>query len=133
VEALAQLEFASPEASAVRTLLLDCAAEGEPPDPAVVAARIERAGLAGAAESLYARMVPSLRWMIDQNADPVRLEDAIRQAIILHRRAYTLHSELRAAERALAEDDSEANLAWLREVQVQLSSIEGAEADREDG
>ena len=35
----------------------------------------------------------------------VRREDALRQAITLHRRARTLHSELRAAERALAEED----------------------------
>ena len=55
--------------------------------------------------------------MLDPHADPVRLEDALRQAITLHRRARTLHSELRAAERALAEEDNEANLAWLREVQ----------------
>lgn len=50
----------------------------------------------------------------------------------MHRRARTLHSELRAAERALGEEESEANLAWLREVQNQLSSVEGAEADRDD-
>ena len=56
--------------------------------------------------------------MLDPHADPLRLEDALRQAITLHRRARTLHSELRAAERALAEEDNEANLAWLREVQT---------------
>ena len=56
----------------------------------------------------------------------------MRQAITLHRRARTLHSELRAAERALAEEESEANLAWLREVQNQLSSVDGAEADAEE-
>jgi DNA primase len=59
----------------------------------------------------------------------MRLEDAFRQAITLHRRSHTLHTELRAAERALAEETSEANLAWMREVQTQLSSLEGAEAD----
>jgi DNA primase len=69
----------------------------------------------------------------DPHADPLRLEDALRQAITLHRRARTLHSELRAAERALAEEDNEANLAWLREVQNQLSSVEGAEADMDGG
>ena len=67
-----------------------------------------------------------------RHADPLRLADALRQAITLHRRARTLHSELRAAERALAEEESEANLAWLREVQNQLSSVEGAEADAEE-
>ena len=71
--------------------------------------------------------------MLDPHADPLRLDDALRQAITLHRRFHTLHSELRAAERALAEEESEANLTWLREVQTQLSSVEGAEADLDDG
>jgi DNA primase len=59
----------------------------------------------------------------------LRLADALRQALTLHRRARTLHSELRAAERALAEEETEANLAWMREVQLELSSADGAEAD----
>jgi len=92
-------------------------------------ARLERAGLVQAADRLTALVRPGDRWMLDPHADPLRLEDALRQAITLHRRARTLHSELRAAERALAEEDNEANLAWLREVQNQLSSVEGAEAD----
>ena len=92
-------------------------------------ARLERAGLTPAADRLTALVRPGDRWMLDPHADPLRLEDALRQAITLHRRARTLHSELRAAERALAEEDNEANLAWLREVQNQLSSVEGAEAD----
>lgn len=63
----------------------------------------------------------------------MRLADALRQAFILHRRARTLHSELRAAERALADGENEANLAWMREVQNELFSIEGAEAEADDG
>ena len=96
-------------------------------------ARLERAGLARTAEHLAARVRPGDHWVLDPDADPMRLEDALRQAITLHRRGRTLHSELRAAERALADDDSEANLAWLREVRSQLSSLEGAEADLDDG
>ncbi len=64
------------------------------------------------------------------------MEDALRQAITLHWRCHTLRTELRAAERALADEESEthseANLAWLREVQNQLSSVEGAEADMDN-
>ncbi len=92
-----------------------------------------RAGLSEAADRLAALVRPGDRWMLDPHADPLRLEDALRQAITLHRRFHTLHSELRAAERALAEGESEANLAWLREVQSQLSSVEGAEADLDEG
>jgi DNA primase len=133
VETLADLELEGRPTQMVRSLLLDGAASGEPADPAVMKARLERAGLTEAADRLTTLVRPGDRWMLDSHADPLRLEDALRQAITLHRRARTLHSELRAAERALAEEDSEANLAWLREVQNQLSSVEGAEADIDSG
>jgi len=132
VETLADLELEGRSTQMVRSLLLDGAASGEPADPAVMKARLERAGLTPAADRLMALVRPGDRWMLDPHADPLRLEDALRQAITLHRRARTLHSELRAAERALAEEDNEANLAWLREVQNQLSSVEGAEADTDN-
>src|SRR5215218_4046922 len=133
VETLADLELDGRPTQMVRSLLLDGAASGEPADLTVMKARLERAGLTPVADRLTALVHPGDRWMLDPHADPLRLEDALRQAITLHRRARTLHSELRAAERALAEEDNEANLAWLREVQNQLSSVEGAEADMDSG
>ncbi|WP_210485045.1 DNA primase [Microvirga antarctica] len=132
-EILAEIELEGKAAQAFRRFLLDGAASGEPVDTSVMQARLARAGLTQAAEKLTAQVRPGDRWMLDIHADSVRLEDALRQAITLHRRARTLHSELRAAERALAEEDNEANLAWLREVQNQLSSVEGAEADSDNG
>jgi DNA primase len=128
-ETLAELDIEGREAAALRALLLDGAGSEEPPDPAVMEARLARAGLAGLVERLAAGVRPGDRWALDPHADPLRLADALRQAVTLHRRGRTLHSELRAAERALAEEDTDANLAWLREVQHQLSSVEGAEAD----
>jgi DNA primase len=132
-ETLAEIDLEGHIARQVRNLLLDGAAGGEAIDPTVMNARLERAGLKEAAERLTALVRPGDRWTLDPHADPLRLEDALRQAITLHRRGRTLHSELRAAERALAEEDNEANLAWLREVQNQLSSAEGAEADLDNG
>jgi len=132
-ETLAELDFEEQSCQALRSALLDAVALGEAVEPAVIQARLARAGLSEAVERLAARVRPGDRWVLETHADPLRLEDALRQAITLHRRAHTLHSELRAAERALAEDESEANLAWLREVQNQLSSAEGAEADLNDG
>ena len=103
---------------------------GEGGDPAILAARLEpgRARRGGGRACGPGRGPATAGRSIRM---PIRcdLTDALRQAIILHRRARTLHSELRAAERALAEEESEANLAWLREVQNQLSSVDGAEAD----
>ncbi|MGJ3262502.1 MAG: DNA primase [Salinarimonas sp.] len=131
-DALAELDFAGAQATGLQRGLVDCAARHEALTPELIAARLARAGLSRTLETVYERIVPGLRWISDPLADPLRVEDAVRQAMILHRRAHTLHTELRAAERALAEDDSEANLAWLREVRSQLSSLEGAEAQRDD-
>jgi DNA primase len=128
-ETLSELDFGGRPAERLRGALLDCAASGERLDSAVIAARLSRAGIEDAVERLASAVRPGDRWALDPHADSLRLEDALRQAFILQRRARTLHSELRAAERALAEGESEANLAWMRQVQNELSSIEGAEAE----
>jgi DNA primase len=128
-ETLSEVNFGGRPAERLRSALLDCAASGERLDSAVITARLSQAGIEGAVERLAAAVRPGDRWALDPHADPLRLEDALRQAFILQRRARTLHSELRAAERALAEGESEGNLAWMRQVQSELSSIEGAEAE----
>jgi DNA primase len=131
-EALAALDLGGPLARTLRRFLLDLAAEGEVPAAEIVTGKLGRAGLQETVERLSALVRPGDRWVLDPHADPMRLEDALRQAITLQRRERTLHSELRAAERALADENSEANLAWLREIHSQLSSLEGAEADAGD-
>ncbi len=128
-EALAALELLNPDASALRTLLLDRAAEAGTPEPELMQARLQRAGLEEAHARLLALVMPSDRWMLDPNADPQRLEQTLHQAVILHRQTGALHSELHQAERALAEDGSEANFAWLCDVQQQLAVIAAAEAE----
>jgi DNA primase len=128
-ETVSELDFGGRAAERVRSALLDNAASGERLDSSVVAARFARAGIDEILAGLAAAVRPGDRWALDPHADPLRLEDALRQAFILQRRARTLHSELRAAERALAEGESEANLAWMRQVQSELFSIEGAEAE----
>ena len=130
VDALTGLDLADTSARALAGLLLDSALHGEAVDPAVIEARAERAGLGAVLQRLRERVRPGDRWSLDPAADPVRLEGALRQAFTLQRRSRTLHSELRAAERALADDGGESNLIWLREVKAELTSTDGAEADR---
>jgi DNA primase len=127
-EILSELEVSGGSAQRLRDALLDCAAEEEL-DPVIVAGRLARANLARAADDLVARVHHGDRWMLDPGADPARVEAALQQAITLQRKAETLNSELRAAERALAEDGSETNFAWLCQVLDQISSLDGAEAD----
>jgi len=132
-ETLVELDFEGKGSQILCRVLLDGAADGDTTSPEVVQARIARIGLTDTMDRIVSLVRPGDRWMLDVHADRLRLEDALRQAITLHRRSRTLHSELRAAERAFAAEDNEANLAWLREVQSQLSSVEGAEADPDGG
>ncbi|MGY2052778.1 DNA primase [Methylobacterium sp. JK268] len=131
-EDLAGLDLTSAEAQDLRQALLDHAAEGGVGDAASLNARLERAGLAAAAGRIATQVRPGDRWALDPHADLMRLEDALRQAVILHRKAGSLHSELRAAERALAEEDTEANFAWLCDVKERLAVVAAAEAEAED-
>ncbi|MCF6322250.1 MAG: DNA primase [Rhizobiaceae bacterium] len=58
-------------------------------------------------------------------------EDAVdgwKQAYALHLRNRTLHSELKAAQHALAHDDSEENLERLLQIRGEIESDEGTEA-----
>ncbi|NDA47704.1 MAG: DNA primase, partial [Alphaproteobacteria bacterium] len=64
-------------------------------------------------------------------AAEIDAEGALRQALALHRRARALHKELKSVEMALAEDPSEDNLARLREIQAELTTLDGREATLE--
>ncbi|GEP04621.1 DNA primase [Methylobacterium oxalidis] len=129
VEELAELELEDPDAASLRSFLLDRAAEAAAVDAGLVESQLGRAGLEEAVARLAARVRPGDRWALDPHADTVRLEDALRQAMILHRKAGALHSELRQAERALVEEETEANFAWLCDVKARLAVVAGAEAE----
>ena len=130
-DTLAGADLSEGDARHLGDFLLDYAAHDDGLSSEILAGRIARGGLDAALEGAGARVPPGDRWMLEPSADIARVEDALRQAFILQWRARTLHAELRAAERALAEDGSDANLIWLRDVQTQLSSLDGAEADTE--
>ena len=128
-EILAAIDFADGDARAVAAALIDAALQGDV-DATVLEARLIRAELGPTLSRLAGKVRPGDGWMLSPHADPVRLGDALRQAFTLQRRGRTLHSEKRAAELALADDQSEATLNWLQDVSAELQSLEGTEAER---
>ncbi|WP_293858846.1 DNA primase [uncultured Alsobacter sp.] len=130
-EALASMDLADADAGRVRQALVDAAAHGELPASGSVRELLEAWGLATPVARLEGAVRPGDRWCLDSAADPEEVKDSVRQAMILHRRALTLHNELGLAQTAFAQDDSEANLAWIRDLQAQISAIDGTEAERE--
>ncbi len=124
---ISELSLDGAAAERFRQALLDAAMEGVL-DEEVLANRLEQPRVREAQAHLMAVTGPAERLKLAQEADPESVFDSIRQAIVLHQRARTLHSELKAAERALADEATEANFAWIKDVKARLETIEGTEA-----
>src|SRR5882757_8733051 len=131
-EEVAAIEFLNPDADLLRSAILDAAAIHAGSDPpgdlrALIAEREHGA--------LLARIERALTHPADWEARAGAAPDDVQQwwthVVTLHRRTRTLNRELKEAERALGDDPSEKNFAWLRDVQSRLSAIAGTEASIE--
>ena len=130
-EAISALELGSKSLAALRDALAHL-----PPDAFVgrdaLRAAVEEAGLAESADHVLGLARRSTTWR--RIAPEAPLEDAetvLRQALALHRKYGALHRDLRAAERELALDPSEDNLARLRAIKASLDDLADAEASAE--
>jgi DNA primase len=124
---LSELSLDGMAAERFRQVLLD-AAFGDGLDQDALANRLDQPRVQEARAALMAVTGPAERLKLAQAADPESVFESIRQAIVLHHRARTLHSELKAAERALADEATEANFAWIKDVKARLENLEGTEA-----
>ena len=128
---LANMDFASPDSTDLARALADLAALEEVTTADQLRQRLQRSGLEQALMRIELAVRPGDRRCLDHDFPSIDIDSALKQAMILHRRAITLHKELMDAERALAENDSESNLAVIRDLQLQLSALDGMEADRD--
>ena len=134
-EELADLDFVSPDADRLRRAVLDISAGqlvGEDPhDPQRLRATLADRKLGAE----LARLDGSITHRSDWPAQAGTAADDVAQwwahVVTLHRKTRTLNRELKDAEHALGEDPTDANLAWLRDVQARLSALEGFEAQIE--
>ena len=97
-------------------------------DAPAVRAAIDKAGQAELLGRVERAAGQSTAWCVRPDAEERDAEEVLKQALALHRRARALHKELRSAELALGEDATDENLNRLREIQAELSGIEGREA-----
>lgn len=128
----ANLPMASPLARKVHGAIIDFAAqwEGEQPWPSASALRdhLEAAGHGPVLAQMDQLLTANRIW---QALPQAAFEDALdgwRQAHLLHLRSHTLFTELKAAERALASEDSEQNLSRLIELRNEIEKEAGTEA-----
>jgi DNA primase len=126
-EAIAEIEFANGEASALRDCLLDRIG-AERLRAETLRSSAEAAGFAAILQKLDGLAAHSSHWYAKIDAAEPDAEEVLRQALTLHRRAKALHRELHLAEVALGMDSNEANLGRLRDIQSQLLALGGTEA-----
>ena len=130
------IPFAHKDSAALARLALDTLARAEAEDRALTAeflmSEVVRKGLEPAFRRVSAALRPGDRF---SGGEPKKIDTdlLLHQAMTLHRRALVLHTELRAAERALSEDPSESNFALLAELKAQLLALDGTEAEPEAG
>ena len=127
VEDLADLELMSRDAARLRDALTHLSMEAHGKAEALREA-LDAAGLSGELQRLEAVDVVASLWCVRPDAAEEDAGESLRQALALHRRARALHRELKSAETELARDATDQNLDRLREIQSELSALEGREA-----
>ena len=108
--------------------LIDLFAHDGDTDQAGLAAELTRRGFG----ELLARLDRGITTTSVWGARPDAAKDDVlstwKQLVALHRQWHSLTRELKDAELAMGQDNSEANYTWLRDVKARLSILDGTEA-----
>jgi DNA primase len=126
-EEFAELEFLNPDADQLRRAILEAATGEVAADAEALRVAITARGLSGVLGRVEAAITHASDWPARSGASPEDVAPWWTHVVTLHRKQRTLNRELKEAERALGEEPTDANLAWLRDVQGQLSALDGTE------
>jgi len=132
-EEVSALRFTHQDTQKLAQALLDFLVRAESGEMALSASDLALFLEKRALGAVFARVERALRPgdlgpAADRKIEPDAL---LRQALVLQRRALTLHTELREAERAFSEDASEQSYALLVELKAQILALDGTEAEPE--
>lgn len=127
IDEIASLDFSVAEAKALRDAMVHWTERGGGTRADLVAF-LDARGLATATARLTGIAAHAALWSARPEAATVDAAETLRQALVLHRRAWALNRELREVEVRLAENPNERDSARLRDIKTQLSALDGAEA-----
>ena len=128
IEEIAELEFASRGLAAFRNSLIALAGEAHGSAEALAQA-LDSAGFGEQRSQIVERAANMADWWaVRPEAALEDAEQVMRQTLALHRKSFALNRELKLAEKALAEDQTEQNLARLLDIKRDLADLAGAEA-----
>ena len=128
LEEFASLEFRHADAEKLKSALIDIAAHAAAADAEAVRAELAARGLAEVMDRIGAAITTQSVWGARPDAAPEDVLVTWQQLVALHRQWHSLTKELKDAELALGQDNSEANYLRLRDVKARLSHMEGTEA-----
>ncbi|MGI9373004.1 MAG: DNA primase, partial [Hyphomicrobiales bacterium] len=128
IDSVAELEFLSSDLDRLRKEILDTAALHDGLETSLLNNHLVERGFSKTLGQLEAKMTQASDWFVLPDAARADVETGWAQLVNLHNKALTLQKELKAAESAFAEEQSEANLAHLNEVREQIRSQIGEEA-----
>lgn len=133
LEEIAALELAHPDAHKLRAGIIGAFSNySHTDDPAAESTRLratlDRAGYSEQIQRVERSITTKNVW----GAHPGAAQDDVlatwHQLVALHRQSHSLLRELKDAEQALMQDNSERNLDWLRDVKRRLAEMDGLDA-----
>ena len=128
LEEFASLEFRHADAEKLKSAMVDIAAHAAAADAAAVRAELAGRGLTEVTERIGASITTQSVWGARPDAAAEDVLVTWQQLIALHRQWHSLTKELKDAEQALGQDNSEANYLRLRDVKARLARMDGTEA-----
>ncbi len=128
LEEFASLEFRHADAERLKSALVDIAAHAAAADAEAVRAELAGRGLTEVMDRIAAAITTQSVWGARPDAAPEDVLVTWQQLVALHRQWHSLTKELKDAEQALGQDNSEANYLRLRDVKARLSRMDGTEA-----
>lgn len=132
LEQVAALEFAHPDAHRLRAGIIGSFADDshaeEPADSARLRAWLEKSGYSKQIQAVEHALTTRSVWGAEPGAAAEDVLSTWHQLVTLHRKEHSLLRELKDAELALSEAQTDANFAWLKDVSARLESMEGTEA-----
>jgi len=134
LEEVAALELAHPEAHKLRAAIIAAFANDHHHSPdeeeqaEKMRADLEAAGFSQVLQRVDLAVTTQAVWGARIGAAREDVLSTWRQLVALHQKTHALLREKKDAETALAEDGSETNLAWLRDIQARMAEADGTEA-----
>ncbi len=128
LEALADLEFSSPSGRKLFATMLELIMADHDISGAELKAALGARGFGPDIERMEGLLTRQGVWQSGAEIAPLDAETGLKHALALHYKSVQLNKDLKAAEVALGADPSEETFERLRDIQNQITTVDGTEA-----